>query len=80
LDVFGARPEDCLMIGDSAPDMQAGRRAGVKICGVRYGYGNLEQMSQCEPDYWIDDIRDLIPSSETYTAHAAQDLQDEVEA
>ena len=80
LDVFGARPEDCLMIGDSAPDMQAGRRAGVKICGVRYGYGNLEQMAQFEPDYWIDDIRELIPSSDTHRAHAAQDLQDEVKA
>ena len=32
------------MVGDSAPDMEAGRRAGVKICGVRYGYGDVAQM------------------------------------
>ena len=77
LDVFKADPEDCLMIGDSAPDMEAGRRAGVKICGVRYGYGNIEQMAAFEPDYWIDDIRQLIPVE---VAHAAQGLSDQAQA
>jgi HAD superfamily hydrolase (TIGR01509 family) len=61
IELFGARPEDCLFIGDSAPDMEAGRRAGVKTCGVRYGYGDLEKMAAFEPDYWIDDIRELLP-------------------
>ena len=45
------------MIGDSAPDMEAGRRAGVKTCGVRYGYGDIAKMTEFEPDFWIDDIR-----------------------
>jgi HAD superfamily hydrolase (TIGR01509 family) len=61
LDVLGVAPEDCLLVGDSAPDMEAGRRAGVKICGVRYGYGDLEAMERIGPDYWIDDIRQLLP-------------------
>ena len=77
LEVFKADPEDCLMIGDSAPDMEAGRRAGVKICGVRYGYGNIDQMAAFEPDYWIDDIRQLIPVE---VAHAAQGLPDQAQA
>lgn len=77
LEVFEVDPEDCLMIGDSAPDMEAGRRAGVKTCGVRYGYGNIDQMSAFDPDYWIDDIRQLIPVE---AAHAAQGLSDQVEA
>jgi phosphoglycolate phosphatase len=77
LEVFKADPQDCLMIGDSAPDMEAGRRAGVKICGVRYGYGNLNQMAAFEPDYWIDDIRQLIPVE---VAHAAQGLSDQAQA
>lgn len=34
---FGVRPEDCLFIGDAVTDMEAGRRAGVKICAVTYG-------------------------------------------
>jgi phosphoglycolate phosphatase len=67
LRVFNVRPEDCLLIGDSAPDMEAGRRAGVKICGVRYGYGNQEKMAAFEPDYWIEDIRQLLPESVAFT-------------
>jgi HAD superfamily hydrolase (TIGR01509 family) len=62
IELFGVKPEDCLFIGDSAPDMEAGRRAGVKTCGVRYGYGDLEAMAKFEPDYWIDDISELLPS------------------
>lgn len=54
-----AQPEDCLMVGDSTADMEAGRRAGVKICAVRYGYGKVEALARLEPDYWIDDLRDL---------------------
>jgi phosphoglycolate phosphatase len=61
MELFGARPEDCLFVGDAAPDMEAGRRAGVKTCAVRYGYGNPEEMALWQPDYWIGDIRELLP-------------------
>jgi HAD superfamily hydrolase (TIGR01509 family) len=57
---LGARPEDCLLVGDSAPDMEAGRRAGVKICAVTYGYGNPEELARWEPDYRISDLRELV--------------------
>src|SRR5688572_21899232 len=30
LELLDVAPEDCLFIGDAAPDMEAGRRAGVK--------------------------------------------------
>ena len=60
LEALGARPEDCLFIGDSAPDMEAGRRAGVRICGVAYGYGNHADMRRWEPDYWITDPLELL--------------------
>jgi HAD superfamily hydrolase (TIGR01509 family) len=61
LDVLKVAPENCLFIGDSAPDMEAGRRAGVKTCGVRYGYGDPAKMATWQPDYWIDDISQLLP-------------------
>jgi phosphoglycolate phosphatase len=54
IEKFGVKPEECLLVGDSGPDMAAGRAAGVKTCGVTYGYGNLEQMRAEQPDYWID--------------------------
>ena len=59
LAALGASPRECLMVGDSAADMEAGRRAGVKICAVRYGYGKREDLARFEPDYWVDDLREL---------------------
>lgn len=59
LAALGARPEDCLMVGDSAADMEAGKRAGVKTCAVRYGYGKPQDLARFTPDYWIDDLREL---------------------
>ena len=63
LKVFGARPEDCLFVGDSATDMDAGRQAGVKTCAVRWVYGLEAEMARWEPDYWISDPRELLHSS-----------------
>lgn len=60
LAALGAKPEDCLFVGDSPADMEAGRRAGVKTCAVRYGYGKDEEIARFTPDYWIDDLRDLV--------------------
>jgi phosphoglycolate phosphatase len=57
---LGARPEDCLFIGDSGADMEAGRRAGVKTCAVRYGYGKTEALARWKPDYWVSDLRELL--------------------
>jgi HAD superfamily hydrolase (TIGR01509 family) len=53
---LGARPEDCLMVGDSVADMEAGKRAGVKTCAVRYGYGKPKDLARFAPDFWIDDL------------------------
>jgi phosphoglycolate phosphatase len=60
LAALNARPEDCLFVGDSAADMEAGRRAGVQTCAVRYGYGTVEGLARWQPDYWISDLRDLL--------------------
>jgi phosphoglycolate phosphatase len=62
LRALGASPEQCLMVGDAASDMEAGRRAGVRTCAVRWGYGNHKEMARWEPDYWIDEPRDLVAS------------------
>jgi len=59
LAALGVKPGDCLMVGDAPTDMEAGRRAGTKICAVRYGYGKVDDLARFEPDYWIDDLRDL---------------------
>ncbi len=60
LNALGAKPEDCLMVGDAPSDMEAGRRAGVKICAVRYGYGDPCQLARWNPDLWVSDLRELL--------------------
>jgi len=63
IEIFQAAPEDCLLVGDAPADMEAGRRAGVRTCAVRWGYGDPAEMARWEPDYWIDNPRELIVSS-----------------
>lgn len=60
LAALGARPEECLFVGDAPADMEAGRAAGVKLCAVRYGYGDPEELARWKPDYWIDSPLDLL--------------------
>ena len=55
---MGAEAAECLMVGDSPVDVEAGRRAGIKVCVVRYGYG-ATQVPEDAPDYWVDDLREL---------------------
>jgi HAD superfamily hydrolase (TIGR01509 family) len=57
LDALGAKPSDCLFVGDSAADMEAGRRAGVAVCWVNYGYGNPEHVAHWKPDFEVADLR-----------------------
>ena len=61
MEALGARPEECLMVGDSAADMEAGRQAGIRTCAVLYGYGKREELARHQPDFWIDDLRQLVP-------------------
>ncbi len=60
LEIFGVSPTECLMVGDAPSDMEAGRRAGVNTCAVRYGYGDLEAMAAFTPDFWIDQPSQLV--------------------
>jgi phosphoglycolate phosphatase len=60
LEGLKASKEECLFVGDSAADMEAARRAGVKSCAVTYGYGPREDLARWEPDYWVDDLGELL--------------------
>ncbi len=61
LAVLGARPAECLLVGDSPSDMEAGRRAGIPTCAVTWGYGDAEDLARWEPDFWIDAPHQLVP-------------------
>jgi phosphoglycolate phosphatase len=61
-----AAPADCLFVGDSPADMEAGRRAGVRTCAVRYGYGKADELAKWTPDYWVSDLRELVQERAGY--------------
>jgi 2-phosphoglycolate phosphatase len=52
-------PEKTLMVGDSAIDIETGKHAGVITCGVTYGLGNLDSLTNSNPDYLIDNLSQL---------------------
>lgn len=60
LQAFEVRPEDCLLIGDAPADMEAGKRAGVHTCAVRWGYGDAREMAKWSPDYWVARPQELL--------------------
>jgi phosphoglycolate phosphatase len=53
-----ASPEETLMIGDSETDVLTGRNAGVRTCGVTYGFG-APTLQNAPPDWTINDLREL---------------------
>ncbi len=46
------------MVGDSIVDMQTARNAGVKSCGVTYGF-QPETLAACPPDLLVDRMQDF---------------------
>jgi HAD superfamily hydrolase (TIGR01549 family) len=50
----------CMMVGDMAIDVLAGKAAGVFTCGVTYGIGKKGDIKRAGPDFMIDDIKKLI--------------------
>ncbi len=58
MDTRRALPGETLMVGDSANDVLAGRRAGTATCGVTYGLG-AAGFADHSPDFTIDRFPEL---------------------
>ena len=54
LRLLGKPAGTTVMIGDSENDINAGRRAGSRTCGVTFGFRTAEQLRLSEPDVLID--------------------------
>ncbi len=54
----GARPEETVMVGDSAIDVDTGRAAGARTVGVTYGFAP-DSLEAAPPDLMVDDLRRL---------------------
>lgn len=49
-----------LVVGDMPVDIQMGRGAGAKTCGVSYGNSGRDALLQSGADFVIDDFRELL--------------------
>jgi phosphoglycolate phosphatase len=49
-----------MVIGDTWYDIEMGKRAGVKTCGVTYGNGTREELIKAGADYLLDDFGALL--------------------
>jgi pyrophosphatase PpaX len=53
-------PKDCVMVGDSASDILAGKNAHTKTAAVCWTRSSLNALLELKPDYIIETPRDLI--------------------
>ena len=53
-------PSETIMVGDTELDIQCGKNAGSKTCGVLYGYRTKSQLEKEKPDFLISGLSELI--------------------
>ena len=54
----GVSRERAMMVGDSSVDIQTARNAGIKSCGVTYGF-QPETLAAVPPDLLVDRMEDF---------------------
>lgn len=59
--LVGCAPAECVYIGESPFDIQAGVAAGVYTVAVPSGNWPAESLAECKPDVMIADIQELQP-------------------
>jgi len=52
--------DETLMVGDTDKDIDVGKNAGVRTCGVTYGSFSRLQISALNPDWIVDQLPDLL--------------------
>lgn len=53
------KPSETLMVGDTELDIQCGKSAEAKNCGVLYGYRSKDQLEKEKPDFLISGLNEL---------------------
>ena len=56
---LSVEPAETLMVGDTELDIQCGKNAGAKTCGVLYGYRTKDQIEKEKPDINILNLVEL---------------------
>jgi len=53
-------PAETIIVGDTELDIQSGKSAGSKTCGVLFGYRTKIQLEKEKPDFLISSLYELI--------------------
>ena len=59
LDKLGARPADCIYVGDTPEDIEMARRAGVRAIGIFGPFPSARRIRAARPDSLLESIREL---------------------
>lgn len=54
------RPEACCYVGDSADDMEMGKRAGIRTIGIVSRYPGSKKLLSVRPDFCFESITQLL--------------------
>ena len=61
MELMGADDKNqVLMVGDRLYDIEGAKGAGVKSCGVLWGYGSEEEFLQYEADYTVKEASEIL--------------------
>jgi phosphoglycolate phosphatase len=63
-----ARPEDTVMIGDTAHDIRMAQAAGVRAVGVSWGFHTRAELEACRPDLIADTFAELAAELDRFGA------------
>ncbi len=58
---LGGKPSSALYVGDSEPDMETAKRAGLPAVGVTWGFRSAEVLRESGADVVINDPSELLP-------------------
>jgi len=56
---LNVEPAETVMVGDTELDIQCGKSAGSKTCGVLFGYRTKTQLENEKPDFLISGLNEL---------------------
>ena len=59
LQELSAKPEETLFVGDSTVDIQTGHNAGLRACGVSWGFRSRASLQEAGADYLADTAAEL---------------------
>jgi len=56
---LGAKPEECVYVGDAPEDVEMAKRAGVRAIGVLGPFPTAARIRAAKPEVLLDSVRQL---------------------